>query len=183
MPTLLIIDIQRDYFPGGAFPLVDPEPAAARGLRGPRPLPRARTSRWSTSSTSGTSPTPTFMRPGHRRGRDPPTRSPRPTASAVIEKDDAQRLPRHRTSSGPSAPARTRTLVVAGMMSSMCVDATVRAAVDLGLRRHGGPRRLRGSRRWSSARSPCRGEQVHAAFMAALSDYGSVVSADELIAD
>ena len=27
--TLLIIDIQRDYFPGGAHPLVGPEAAAA----------------------------------------------------------------------------------------------------------------------------------------------------------
>jgi hypothetical protein len=26
---LLVIDIQRDYFPGGAFPLVDTEAAAA----------------------------------------------------------------------------------------------------------------------------------------------------------
>ena len=26
--ALLIIDIQRDYFPGGAYPLVAPEPAA-----------------------------------------------------------------------------------------------------------------------------------------------------------
>ena len=26
--TLLIIDIQRDYFPGGAYPLVEPEAAA-----------------------------------------------------------------------------------------------------------------------------------------------------------
>ena len=32
--TLLIIDIQRDYFPGGAYPLVEPEAAAsaARGV-------------------------------------------------------------------------------------------------------------------------------------------------------
>src|SRR3954469_23256693 len=27
--TLLVIDIQRDYFPGGAYPLVEPEAAAA----------------------------------------------------------------------------------------------------------------------------------------------------------
>ena len=30
MRGLLIIDIQRDYFPGGAFPLVEPEAAANR---------------------------------------------------------------------------------------------------------------------------------------------------------
>jgi nicotinamidase-related amidase len=30
---LLIIDIQRDYFPGGACPLVEPEAAAAAARR------------------------------------------------------------------------------------------------------------------------------------------------------
>ena len=27
--ALVIVDIQKDYFPGGAFPLVEPEAAAA----------------------------------------------------------------------------------------------------------------------------------------------------------
>jgi nicotinamidase-related amidase len=31
--TLLIVDIQNDYFPGGAFPLVEPEAAAAAARR------------------------------------------------------------------------------------------------------------------------------------------------------
>ncbi len=31
--TLLIIDIQRDYFPGGAYPLVEPEAAASAARR------------------------------------------------------------------------------------------------------------------------------------------------------
>ena len=61
-------------------------------------------------------------------------------------------------------------LVVAGMMSSMCVDATVRAAVDLGFSVtvvHDGcaaPDLRFGEHR----RSP--GAMVHAAFMAALAD-------------
>ena len=33
MRGLLIIDIQRDYFPGGAFPLVEPEAAAEAARR------------------------------------------------------------------------------------------------------------------------------------------------------
>jgi hypothetical protein len=37
--TLLIIDIQRHYFPGGAYPLVEPEAAAAAARR-VRPTPR-----------------------------------------------------------------------------------------------------------------------------------------------
>src|SRR3954454_23593075 len=31
--ALLIIDVQRDYFPGGAFPLVGPDEAAANAAR------------------------------------------------------------------------------------------------------------------------------------------------------
>jgi nicotinamidase-related amidase len=71
--------------------------------------------------------------------------------------------------------------VVAGMMSSMCVDATVRAAVDLGFTAtvvHDGcaapDLQFRGD--------DVPGASVHAAFMAALADgYATVVSADELL--
>lgn len=31
--ALVVVDIQNDYFPGGAFPLVEPEPAAAVARR------------------------------------------------------------------------------------------------------------------------------------------------------
>jgi hypothetical protein len=35
MRGLLIIDIQRDYFPGGAYPLVDPGAAAEAAKQAP----------------------------------------------------------------------------------------------------------------------------------------------------
>ncbi|HEY1104928.1 MAG TPA: isochorismatase family protein, partial [Agromyces sp.] len=73
-------------------------------------------------------------------------------------------------------------LVVAGMMSSMCVDATVRAAADRG-------------HTVAVAHDACAAPdlefggvavpaaQVHAAFMAALGDsYATVASADDVIA-
>jgi nicotinamidase-related amidase len=72
-------------------------------------------------------------------------------------------------------------LVVVGMMSSMCVDATVRAAVDKGVGTtvvHDGcaaPDLQFGGR-------TVPGDAVHAAFMAALSDgYAEVVGAAELL--
>jgi len=71
-------------------------------------------------------------------------------------------------------------LVVAGMMSSMCVDATVRAAVDLGFSA-------------TVVHDACAapdleflgetipGPAVHGAFMAALADgYASLVAADDV---
>ena len=72
-------------------------------------------------------------------------------------------------------------LVVAGMMSSMCVDATVRAAVDLGFGAtvvHDGC--AAPDLAFGEIKVP--GAAVHAAFMAALSDgYATVVSAKELL--
>ena len=73
-------------------------------------------------------------------------------------------------------------LVVAGMMSSMCVDATARAASDLGLEvavvhdACAAP-----DLEFGSTEVP--GASVHAAFMAALGDgYAEVLSAEELLA-
>jgi nicotinamidase-related amidase len=74
-------------------------------------------------------------------------------------------------------------LVVAGMMSSMCVDATVRAAADLGF----SPTVVH-----DACAAPdlafngvdVSGAAVHAAFMAALADgYAEVTSATELLED
>jgi nicotinamidase-related amidase len=74
-------------------------------------------------------------------------------------------------------------LVVAGMMSSMCVDATVRAAVDLGFNTtvvHDGC--AAPDLAFGEVKVP--GAAVHAAFMAALSaGYATVVSAKELLSD
>ena len=138
---LLIIDIQRDYFPGGAYPLVGPEPAAAAAGR---------------------------VLETFRAGGEP-----------VIEKAS----PNGFVGTGLADELRSRgidELVVAGMMSSMCVDATVRAAADAGFA-------------VTVVHDACAapdlafggvevaGAAVHAAFMAALADgYATVVDADRL---
>ena len=75
----------------------------------------------------------------------------------------------------------TDDLVVAGMMSSMCVDATVRAAADLGF----SPTVVHDAcaapdLEFNGVDVP--GAAVHAAFMAALADgYAEVTSAAELL--
>ena len=77
----------------------------------------------------------------------------------------------------------TDDLVVVGMMSSMCVDATVRAAADLGF----SPTVVHDAcaapdLEFDGVQVP--GAAVHAAFMAALADgYAEVTSAAELLAD
>ena len=76
----LIIDIQRDYFPGGAYPLVEPEAAAGRraGCSSASAPPASRSS---TCSTSGTRPTRRSCGPAPRASRSirwsrPPRASP-----------------------------------------------------------------------------------------------------------
>jgi nicotinamidase-related amidase len=176
---LLIIDIQRDYFPGGAYPLVEPEAAAQSAQR---LLERFRAEGRPVVHLQHVwdAPDATFMRPGTDgveihplvapAGGEPVIQKAHP--NGFLETDLERRV----------GELGIDELVVVGMMSSMCVDATARAAVDLGFAvtvvhdACAAP-----SLEFEEVAVP--GEQVHSAFMAALSDYGPVVSADELIAD
>jgi nicotinamidase-related amidase len=174
---LLIVDIQRDYFPGGAYPLVEPEAAAtaastvlASFRESGEPVVHLRHV-WD-------APDATFMRPGTDGVEIHPLVAPAP-GETVIEKSE----PNGFLGTSLLEELRVRDvdeLVVAGMMSSMCVDATVRAAVDLGFEATvvhdacAAP-----DVEFGETHVP--GGSVHAAFMAALSDgYATVVRAEEL---
>ena len=174
---LLIVDIQLDYFPGGAYPLVGPEEAAGAAGRvlerfraDGRPVLHLR-HLWD-------APEATFMRPGTPGIEIHPLVAPSGN-EPVIEKA----YPNGFRETGLGERLRADgvdELVVAGMMTSMCVDATVRAAVDLGLGVtvvHDGC--AAPDLRFADRDVP--GAAVHAAFMAALADgYADVAGADEL---
>jgi nicotinamidase-related amidase len=177
--ALLIVDIQNDYFPGGAHQLVGPEAAAAAAGRvletfraGDEPIVHVQHV-WD-------APDAAFFRPGTPGVEIHPAVAPH-EGEPVVRKEEPnaflgtalERLLRER---GIDA------LVVAGMMSSMCVDATVRAAADLGFAvtvvhdACAAPDLTFGGR-------TIPGADVHAAFMAALAGgYAQVSSADELLA-
>jgi nicotinamidase-related amidase len=126
---LLIIDIQRDYFPGGAYPLVAPEPAAEAARRVLDGF-RERGEPVLHLKHVWDAPDATFMRPGTDGVEIHPLVAPS-EGERVIEKAE----PNGFLGTGLENTLREAgidSLVVAGMMSSMCVDATVRAAVDLG---------------------------------------------------
>jgi nicotinamidase-related amidase len=178
--TLLIIDIQRDYFPGGAYPLVEPEAAAAEARRvldsfraGGDPVIHMRHV-WD-------APEAEFMRPGTEGIEIHPTVEP-VDGELVLEKAS----PNSFVDTELEDELRKRgsdDLVVTGMMSSMCVDATVRAAADLGFSTTvvhdacAAP-----DLEFNGVDVP--GAAVHAAFMAALADgYAEVTSAAELLSD
>jgi nicotinamidase-related amidase len=174
---LLIIDIQRDYFPGGANPLVEPE-AAAEAARSVLDSFRSNGKPVLHLKHVWDSPDAMFMRPGTDGVEIHPLVAPA-EGEPVIEKaepngflgtDLSERL----------AAGGIDSLVVVGMMSSMCVDATVRAGSDLGLTMtvvHDGC--AAPDLDFGDTHVP--GAVVHAAFMAALDgSYASVVSSDEL---
>ena len=174
---LLIIDIQRDYFPGGSYPLVAPE-AAAEAAR--RVLDAFRESGEPVLHLKHVwdAPDATFMRPGTDGIEIHPLVAPA-DGEPVIEKAE----PNGFIGTGLEGTLREAgidSLVVAGMMSSMCVDATVRAAVDLGFTATvvhdacAAP-----DLAYEGMEIP--GLSVHGAFMAALADgYATLVASREL---
>jgi len=189
--ALLIIDIQQDYFPGGRHPLVEPEAAADRAAEV--------LSAWREQGEPVVhiqhvwdSPEAAFFQPGTPGVEIHPSVAPRDGETLLTKTQPnaflGTGLERElRTLAGgpadgsePGAPALE--LVVMGMMSSMCVDATVRAAADLGFAvtvvhdACAAPDLAFGELTVPAA-------QVHAAFMAALGDsYAEVLSAGQLLA-
>ncbi len=175
--ALLIVDIQNDYFPGGAYPLVNPE-AAATAARHVLDGFRERGEPVIHVQHVWDAPDATFMRPGTGGVEIHPLVAPAGGERVVTKAE-----PNAFLGTGLEATLRDAgidSLVVAGMMSSMCVDATVRAAVDLGFTATvvhdacAAP-----DLAFNGATIP--GATVHGAFMAALGDgYATLAAGDEL---
>ena len=186
--ALLIVDIQLDYFAGGRHPLVGPDAAAAAAARllaawRDRGAPVVHVQHvWD-------APDAEFFQPGTPGIGIHPSVAPRDDETLVTKTEPnaflGTGLEAHLRglASGEDGTAdEPFELVVAGMMSSMCVDATVRAAADLGFAvtvAHdtcAAPDLEFGGTRVPAA-------QVHAAFMAALGDgYAAVASSDDILA-
>ncbi len=127
--ALVIVDIQNDYFPGGAYPLHEPE-AAAAAAAGLLEVFRASGEPVVHVQHVWDAPEATFMRPGTDGIHINEAVAPRDGEPVITKAAPNSFL-------GTSLEADLReqgvdALVVAGMMTSMCVDATVRAAADLG---------------------------------------------------
>jgi nicotinamidase-related amidase len=177
--ALLLIDLQNDYFPGGKNPLVDSAPAAqqARCLLDyfrQNSLPVVHVQHLSTR------PGASFFVPGTTGAEFYPLVQPLP-GEITIQK--------HFPNSFRETPLLERLhdlqverLAIGGMMTHMCLDAGVRAAVDTGFDC------------WVAADACATKDlsygdlivpaaQVHAAFLAALAAaYAKVMNVDELLA-
>ena len=175
--ALLIIDIQNDYFPGGAMEL---EGADAAGAKAGAALEKFRKNGNPVIHVRHLSVRPgsTFFLPGTKGAEIHPSVSPR-GVETVIEKNfpnsfRGTRLEQTLKDSG------VKNLVVAGMMTHMCVDATVRHAADLGYKiTLLGDACATRAQSYAGEQVPAR--QVHAAFLAALNGfYAKVVPSHEL---
>ncbi len=177
-PALLLIDIQNDYFPGGKMELSGMETAAARAQE---LLAAFRRRGWPTYHLQHVSVRPgaPFFVPGTEGVELHPGIAPGP-GEAVIEKH----FPNSFRDTGLQkklAAAQVTELVICGAMSHMCIDATTRAAVDLGFT-------CTVIHDACATRDLTFGElvipapQVHGAFMAALGSlYARVVSREDYL--
>ena len=129
--ALVLVDIQRDYFPGGRMALPDADNA---GRRAADLLARCRAASMPVIHVRHESirPGSTFFLPGTEGADIHPLAAPLPGEAVVTKnfpnsfRDTA--LLQHLRDLGATD------IIVVGMMTHMCIDTTVRAAFDLGFR-------------------------------------------------
>ena len=175
--ALVIIDIQNDYFPGGAMEL---EGADAAGAKAAGALKSFRDQKLPIIHVRHLSVRPgaTFFIPGTRGAEIHASAKPA-GGETVIEKNFPNSF-RDTALDAKLKALGVKDLVVAGMMTHMCVDASVRHAADLGYK----VTLLAdacATRAQSYGGETVPARQVHAAFLAALNGfYAKVVNTHEL---
>jgi len=162
--TLVLIDLQNDYFPGGRNPL---EGSDAAVLCAGRLLERARALGRPVVHVRhlATAPDAPFFRAGTPGAAI--HEAVRPGAGEPVVEKHFPNAFRETSLLASLREAGAEKLVFAGMMTHMCVDATVRAAVDLGF-----AAAVAGdacaTKPLVFGETPVPAAQVHAAFLSAL---------------
>lgn len=177
--ALLIIDIQNDYFPGGAMELVGSPQA---GIQAGKLLDAFRQRALPVIHIQHISGRPgaTFFLPGTAGAEIHPSVTPK-VGETVFQKSFPNSfretpLLEHLRQHGITQ------LVIAGMMTQMCIDTTTRAAADLGfqcLLAHDAC----ATKALSFGDATVSAKDVQTAFLAALNGlFARVLSVDELCA-
>ena len=177
---LLLIDLQNDYFPGGRMELVGIREAVANAHR---LLNRYRERQWPVIHVQhlAVRPEAGFFLPGTKGADIHAMLTPR-AGEDVVRK--------HYPNSFRETPLRDvleqktiARLVICGAMSHMCIDATTRAAFDLGFECTVAEDAC-ATRDLSFGGRTVSAADVHAAFMAALSSpYANVVPTHRIVDD
>ncbi|MDD2923085.1 MAG: cysteine hydrolase family protein [Anaerolineales bacterium] len=176
--ALLVIDIQKDYFPNGRFPLVEPLAAAQKAYMLLQCF-REHGGRHIHIQHISLEPDAAFFIRGDG-GSD--------IHDAVAHFEGEPIVYKHY----PNAFRETSLLeilkewgiervVISGMMTHLCVDATARAAFDLGFKVIVAADAC-ATRDLTYGDTLVPAEYVHKAFLAALKSYGDVMKSDDVIA-
>jgi nicotinamidase-related amidase len=177
--ALVLIDLQLDYFEGGAHPLVGPDAAVANAAA---VLEHFRSTGepiihvfhvWD-------EPEATFFRPGTLGVEIHPAVAPAEGERAVQKSNPNAFLDTSLETDLRAVGADA--VVIVGMMTSVCVDSTVRAAADLGFDvTVVGDACAAPDVEFDGVTVPA--AQVHAAFLGALAEnFATVVAARDLLA-
>ena len=176
--ALILIDIQNDYFPGGKMELEGSEPASERAkdllnFFRDNNLPLVHIQHVATR------PTATFFLP-NTDGVNHHT-NVQPRAGETIFQKHFPNAFRDTPLLDHLRAQNIERVVIAGMMTHMCVDATVRAATDFGFQCLTAQDAC-ATRALTHEGNVIPAAQVHNAFLAALNgSYGKVLSAADII--
>lgn len=176
--ALIIVDIQTAYFPGGSSPLVKPEEAAAQAKK---VLTLFREKQWPVIHVQHNSRAPGMLT---YNGDDTGILVYPAVYPEIGETVITKAYPSSFLKTGLDSLLKSwdvNQLVVCGMMTHMCVDATVRAAKDLGydITLIGNACATKDLKIDGEVISS---ENVHKSFLAALASYyAKVETADEFI--
>ena len=176
--ALLVIDIQKDYFPGGKYPLVNPLEAAQKAYMILQCFRESSNPHVHIQHIS-LEPDATFFISGDR-GTDIHDSAAHFEGEPIVYKHE------------PNSFLNTNLLellqswdiervVITGMMTHMCVDASARAASDLGFQVIVAEDAC-ATRDLKYGDTTIPAELVHKAFLAALKSYGKVMKSEEILA-
>jgi nicotinamidase-related amidase len=176
--VLLLIDIQNDYFPGGRMELAGPIEAAEKASMLLEYFRKNRLPRLHVQHISLQPDAPFFLpdTPGVNIHESVAAS----TRESIVQKHFPNSF-RETNLLELLCDRDAERIVICGMMTHMCIDATVRAAADLGYKVIVAADAC-ATRALQYGDHLIPAEHVHGAFLAALKTYGQILSAGEIIA-
>jgi len=176
--ALLLIDIQNDYFPGGKMELEGPVEAAHKANEllqcfRDHNLPTVHIQHLSIR------PNATFFIPGDR-GTDINDITPHYEGEPLVQKHYPNSF-RETNLLELLKEWEIERVIITGMMTHMCVDATTRAAADLGFQVLVAEDAC-ATRALTYGETIIPAEHVHKSFLAALKSYGQVMPVEQILA-
>jgi nicotinamidase-related amidase len=176
--ALLLIDIQNDYFPGGKMELEGPVEAAHKASELLQCF-RDHTMPTIHIQHVSLSPDATFFIPGDR-GTDINDITAHYEGEPLVQKHYPNSF-RETNLLKLLKEWEIERVIITGMMTHMCVDATVRAAADLGFKVMVAADAC-ATRALTYDDTSIPAEHVHKAFLAALKSYGQVMPVEMILA-